>query len=115
MPGTECIGPLFRSSTVSPIVRISGDCGAPRTHGMVMDLGFANATAVVVGGGRGMGNAAARCMADDGAKVAIVGRAQAVLDGAAEDLTARGSPDALGLVADTTDADQVQRVFDELA
>jgi 3-oxoacyl-[acyl-carrier protein] reductase len=80
-----------------------------------MDLSFANATAVVVGGGRGMGNAAARCMADDGAKVAVIGRTKGVLDEAAEDLAARGSPDAVGLVADVTDADQVQRVFDELA
>ena len=32
-----------------------------------MDLGLTNATAVVVGGGRGMGLAAARCLADDGA------------------------------------------------
>jgi 3-oxoacyl-[acyl-carrier protein] reductase len=80
-----------------------------------MDLGFANATAVVVGGGRGMGNAAARCLADDGAKVAVIGRTKSVLDEAAEDLAARGSPDAFGLVADTTDADQVARVFDELA
>jgi len=33
----------------------------------------------------------------------------------ADDLAARGSPDALGLVADATDADQVQGVFDELS
>ena len=70
-----------------------------------MDLGFADATAVVVGGGRGMGFAAARCLAEDGARVAVVGRTQAVLDQAAEDLSASGSPDALGLVADATDAD----------
>jgi NAD(P)-dependent dehydrogenase (short-subunit alcohol dehydrogenase family) len=62
-----------------------------------------------------MGNAAARCLAEDGAKVAVIGRTKSVLDEAADDLAARGSPDALGLVADTTDADQVQRVFDELA
>ena len=41
-----------------------------------MDLGFADATAVVVGGGRGMGFAAARCLAEDGARVAVVGRTQ---------------------------------------
>ena len=80
-----------------------------------MDLGLADATAVVVGGGRGMGFAAARCLAEDGARVAVVGRTQAVLDQAAADLSASGSPDALGLVADTTDADQVQGVFDELS
>ena len=79
-----------------------------------MDLGLKDAAAVVVGGGRGMGRAAARCLADDGARVAVVGRTQAMLDEAAQDLAERGSPDALGLVADTTDAGQVQRVFDEL-
>jgi 3-oxoacyl-[acyl-carrier protein] reductase len=80
-----------------------------------MDLGLSNATAVVVGGGRGMGLAAARCLADDGARVAIVGRTRSVLDAAAEDLASRGSPDALGLVADVTDAEAAQRVFDEVS
>jgi NAD(P)-dependent dehydrogenase (short-subunit alcohol dehydrogenase family) len=79
-----------------------------------MDLGLKDATAVVVGGGRGMGFAAAQCLADDGARVALVGRTKDVLDKAAKDLTDRGSPDALGLVADTTDAEAVQRVFDDI-
>ena len=61
-----------------------------------MDLGFKDATAVVVGGGRGMGLATARCLADDGGRVAVVGRTQDVLDQAVEELTRRGSPDAVG-------------------
>ena len=80
-----------------------------------MDLGLKDATAVVVGGGRGMGFAAARCLAEDGARVALVGRTQGVLERAAQQLTERGSPDAVGLVADTGDAQAVQRVFDELS
>jgi 3-oxoacyl-[acyl-carrier protein] reductase len=80
-----------------------------------MDLGFKDASAVVVGGGRGMGLATARCLADDGARVALVGRTESVLLGAAKSLTDRGSPDAIGLVADTTDAGQVQRAFDDLS
>ncbi|HEX7429942.1 MAG TPA: SDR family oxidoreductase [Mycobacterium sp.] len=80
-----------------------------------MDLGLKDATAVVVGGGRGMGFAAARCLADDGARVAVVGRTEAVLDRAAGDLAGRGSPDAVGLVTDITDADAVQAMFDELS
>jgi 3-oxoacyl-[acyl-carrier protein] reductase len=80
-----------------------------------MDLGLKDATAVVVGGGRGMGFAAARCLADDGARVALVGRTKDVLNQSARELTERGSPDALGLVADTTDADAVQHVFDEIS
>ena len=80
-----------------------------------MDLGLADAAAVVVGGGRGMGLATARCLAEDGARVAVVGRTPEVLDSAATDLAERGSRDAFGLVADTSDAEQVQRVFDELS
>ena len=75
-----------------------------------MDLGPNDATALVVGGGRGMGLAAARCLAEDGAWVAVVGRTKDVLERAARDLTECGSPDALGLVADTADTRQVRRV-----
>lgn len=46
-----------------------------------MDLGLKNATAVVVDGGRGMGLAAARCLAGDGARIAVVGRTRSVLGG----------------------------------
>jgi len=79
-----------------------------------MDLGLKDATAVVVGGGRGMGFAAARCLAEDGARVAVVGRTKEVLERTAKELIDLGSPDAVGLVADTTAADQVQLVFDEI-
>ena len=79
-----------------------------------MDLGLRDATTVVVGGGRGMGLAAARCFAQDGARVAVIGRSPQVLDQAAEDLTRRGSPDALGLVADIRNVEQVDTVFAEL-
>ncbi len=80
-----------------------------------MDLGLANATTVVVGGSRGMGLAAARCLAEDGARVALVGRTRASLDSAVADLTDRGSPDAVGLAADIGDAAQVDKVFAEIA
>ncbi|RRR47472.1 SDR family oxidoreductase [Mycolicibacter terrae] len=79
-----------------------------------MDLGLQDATAVVVGGGRGMGLATARCLADDGARVAVVARSAADLDRATDDLTRRGSPDAVGLVADASDEQRVQEVFAEL-
>jgi NAD(P)-dependent dehydrogenase (short-subunit alcohol dehydrogenase family) len=79
-----------------------------------VDLGLRDATAVVVGGGRGMGLAAAHCFADDGARVALIGRSPEVLDGAAAQLRERGSPDAVGVVADTTDDAAVRRAFAEL-
>lgn len=80
-----------------------------------MDLGLGNATAVVVGGGRGMGLAAAHCFADDGARVAVVGRNREALDGAAAQLRERGSPDAFGVVADTVDEAQVREAFSVLS
>ncbi|CAN5689803.1 SDR family oxidoreductase [soil metagenome] len=76
-----------------------------------MDLGLADAKAVVVGGSRGMGRAAARCLADDGASVVVIGRSQADLDDAVGDLRDRGSPDAWGLVADVTDEAQTEAAF----
>lgn len=79
-----------------------------------MDLGLADAAAVVVGGSGGMGLATARCLAADGAKVAVVGRQQSKVDRAADELTDCGSPDAVGLVADVRDAAQVDALFAEL-
>ncbi len=39
-----------------------------------MDLGFADATAVIAGGSRGIGLATALCLAEQGARVGVVGR-----------------------------------------
>jgi 3-oxoacyl-[acyl-carrier protein] reductase len=79
-----------------------------------MDLGLANAAAVVVGGSSGMGLATARCLAEEGARVAVVGRSKPKLDSAVADLAGRGSPDALGVAADICDVGQVDLVFAEL-
>ena len=79
-----------------------------------MDLGFTDATAVIVGGGRGMGLATARCLAADGARVAVVGRRAEVLEAAAAELRQCGSPEAVAVVADISDADQVERVFSDI-
>lgn len=79
-----------------------------------MDLGLGGASAVVVGGGRGMGLATARCLAEDGARVAVLGRTPPVLTAAAQELSACGSPDAFGVVADITDDTQVTAAFTEI-
>lgn len=79
-----------------------------------MDLGLANAATVVVGGSRGMGLAAAGCLADEGARVAVVGRSRDVLDSAVADLAGRGSPDAVGIVADIADPGRVEEAFADL-
>ncbi|MGW6117908.1 SDR family NAD(P)-dependent oxidoreductase [Nocardia sp. NPDC055165] len=79
-----------------------------------MDLGLRDAATVVVGGSRGMGLATAQCLAEDGARVAVVGRSAEDVEQAAKDLAGRGSPDAVGLVADVRDTAQVERVFSVL-
>jgi 3-oxoacyl-[acyl-carrier protein] reductase len=80
-----------------------------------MDLGLADATAVVQGGSKGMGRAAAECLAADGARVAVLARTRADLDETVDQLTELGSPDAVGLQADITRADEVEAAFAEVA
>ncbi|MBL7493566.1 SDR family oxidoreductase [Frankia sp. AgB1.9] len=72
-----------------------------------MDLGFKDATVVVSGGTAGMGRAAADCFAADGAKVAVLARSKAALDATVEELSALGSPDAVGIQTDLFDAGSV--------
>ncbi len=76
-----------------------------------MDLGLADAVAVVTGGSKGMGRAVAEAFADDGARVAILARGRAGLDEAVEALVGRGSPDALGLSVDVTDPAAIDAAF----
>ena len=79
-----------------------------------MDLGLGGAAAVVVGGSRGMGVATARCLAEEGARVAVVGRSRSDAESAAASLSECGSPDAVGLVADVRDGKAVADLFEEL-
>ncbi|MFD6450113.1 SDR family NAD(P)-dependent oxidoreductase [Nocardia sp. NPDC060220] len=79
-----------------------------------MDLGLRGAATVVVGGSRGMGLATARCLAEEGARVAVIGRSADDVERASVDLAQRGSTDAIGLVADVRDTGQVASVFAEL-
>ena len=76
-----------------------------------MDLGLAGAYAVVQGGTRGMGRAAAECFAADGASVAVLGRTQADLDVTVAALRELGAPDVLGLRADITSNEEVTAAF----
>jgi 3-oxoacyl-[acyl-carrier protein] reductase len=79
-----------------------------------MDLGIRNATAVVTGGSSGMGRAAAECLADDGARVAVFARRKELLDETVAALRERGSPDAVGVAVDVTDRHAVDGAFAEL-
>jgi NAD(P)-dependent dehydrogenase (short-subunit alcohol dehydrogenase family) len=79
-----------------------------------VDLGLRGAAAVVSGGSKGMGRAAAVCLAGEGARVAVLARGRRALDDTVAELSGAGSPDAVGLVADITDREQVDAAFGEL-
>ncbi len=80
-----------------------------------MDLGLAGAVAVVSGGSKGMGRAAAECLAAEGARVAVLARGREALDATAEALRRLGSPDALAIRADLTVRADVDAAFAEIA
>jgi 3-oxoacyl-[acyl-carrier protein] reductase len=80
-----------------------------------MNLGLEGAAAVVSGGSKGMGRAAAECLAEEGARVAILARGRAALDDTVEALRAAGSPDAVGITTDLTVAADVEAAFAQLA
>ncbi len=79
-----------------------------------MDLGIAGATAVVTGGSKGMGRAVAEILATDGARVAVMARGQEALDETVTALGALGSPDAVGLSVDMTDASSIDAGFGQV-
>ena len=80
-----------------------------------MDLGFADATAVVTGGSKGMGRAVAEILAADGARVAVMARGRGALDDTVATLQALGSPEALGIGVDMTDPTSIAAGFREVA
>jgi 3-oxoacyl-[acyl-carrier protein] reductase len=66
-----------------------------------MDLGLRDRVYVITGGGRGLGLAAARELAADGAKLVLSGRSEATVREAAEQLG--GPQQAVGVAADNAD------------
>jgi 3-oxoacyl-[acyl-carrier protein] reductase len=71
-----------------------------------MDLGIAGKVVFFTGGSKGMGRIAARMLADEGCKVAIVARSKGPVDDAVSEITASGGT-AIGVTADITARDQV--------
>jgi 3-oxoacyl-[acyl-carrier protein] reductase len=78
-----------------------------------MDLGIAGKSVFFTGGSKGMGRSAARMLADEGARVAIVARTQSDIDSAVAELADAGGT-AIGVSADITNRDDVQRAVAEV-
>lgn len=76
-----------------------------------MDLGLRDRAVCIAGGSHGMGRAAADLLAGEGCRVAVLGRNEADLRVAEEELIAEGSPDALGLQCDLLDTGEVEAAF----
>ncbi|WP_327423786.1 SDR family oxidoreductase [Streptomyces sp. NBC_01230] len=73
-----------------------------------MDLELKDRVYIVTGGTRGLGNATARELVADGAKVIITGRDEKRVEAAAAEL----GPDAVGLAADNAEPAAAQRLVD---
>jgi len=84
-------------------------------EGSAMDLGLAEATAVVTGGSKGMGLAIAQTLAAEGARVAVMARGRAALDAAVDSVRAAGAPDAVGVSVDMSDADSIASGFEAVS
>jgi NAD(P)-dependent dehydrogenase (short-subunit alcohol dehydrogenase family) len=76
-----------------------------------MTMKLKDKTALVTGGGRGIGKAIALALAREGANVAVTGRHEDVLQEVAKEIAAMGRR-SLAFVADVSDEQQVQRLFD---
>lgn len=61
-----------------------------------------------------MGRAAAECFAADGARVAVLARGQEALDATVGRLRELGSPDALGISTDITEASAIEAAFAQI-
>jgi 3-oxoacyl-[acyl-carrier protein] reductase len=74
-----------------------------------MDLGLGGRRAIITGGSRGIGAATARALAEEGARVALIGRDERAL----RDVAASVGGDAVVAVADLSTADGVARAMGE--
>ena len=80
-----------------------------------MDLGLKDARVVLIGASRGIGRAAARCFAAEGAQLALVARNLKGLEKTAAQCLEAGSPQVLTLAADMASTEQIDAVFAAIA
>lgn len=80
-----------------------------------MDLGLADARAVVTGGSKGIGRAVADLLAAEGAAVAVMARGQEALDACVASLHAAGSGGSFGVATDFADPDSIAAGFAQVA
>ena len=78
-----------------------------------MELGLTGAVAVVTGGGSGIGAATARCLAGEGAKVALLDLDGEKAAAGARALSASGA-DALGVACDVADEDSTRAAIEKV-
>ena len=79
-----------------------------------MDLGLNGKVALVTGGSEGIGKAAARSMAAEGASVVICARRTDVLEKAADDIRQATGGEVMAVPADVSQPDQLQGLFDKI-
>lgn len=75
-----------------------------------MELGLTGKVALVTGGSRGIGRAVAHGLAAEGARVLVCGRDRAVLDEATREIGAKTGAEIVGIPADLSRLDEVERV-----
>ena len=76
--------------------------GQLHVRGSTMDLGITGKTAVVTGGSKGIGNAIANQLAQEGANIAICARSEGPLTEAAEEIAETHDVECLPVPADLT-------------
>jgi 3-oxoacyl-[acyl-carrier protein] reductase len=79
-----------------------------------MDLELRGRTALVTGASAGIGRGVAQVLAQEGVRVAVVARRQALLDALSDEIAQRGGPRPFSVACDLTEPSAVERIHDEI-